>query len=59
MDRRHFVMTGSLALGAGALHATASSAAAAPTLRGPYVDLTTGKGNMLTLACMNSNFDES
>jgi hypothetical protein len=58
MDRRHFVMTGSLALGAGALQSTIASAAAAPTLRGPYVDLTTGKGNMLTLARMNANFDE-
>jgi hypothetical protein len=58
MDRRHFVMTGSLALGAGALQSTTASAAVAPTLRGPYVDLTTGKGNMLTLARMNANFDE-
>jgi Protein of unknown function (DUF1838) len=58
MDRRHFVMTGSLALGAGALPSTAARAATVPTLRGPYVDLTTGKGNMLTLARMNSNFDE-
>ncbi len=59
MDRRNFVLTGSLALGAGAVSSAAASAATSPSLRGPYVDLTTGKGNMLTLARMNSNFDES
>ncbi len=58
MDRRHFVFTGPLALGAGALHAPTAAAAATPTLRGPYVDLTTGKGNMLTMARLHANLDE-
>ncbi len=42
-----------------AVAAPRAPAATNPTLRGPYVDLTTGKGNLLTLARMNSNFDES
>ncbi len=60
MDRRHFLYTGSL-LSAG-LQTISSNANAAETklsLKGPYLDLTTGKGNMLAAARMNANLDES
>jgi hypothetical protein len=58
MDRRHFFLNGTLAAGLAGASAPVL-AAASPTLRGPYVDLTTGKGNMLTLARMHVNLDES
>lgn len=59
MDRRQFVFSGAVATGLGALATSSGCAAAEPTLRGPYVDLTTGEGNMLTFARMNSNLDET
>ncbi len=59
MHRRDFVLTGTVATGLAVLATAPAAAATTPTLRGPYVDLTTGKGNMLTLARMNSNFDET
>jgi hypothetical protein len=61
MDRRNFLLTGSAlsaALGAGA-PGPALATTAAPSLRGPYLDLTTGKGNMIAQARMNANLDET
>ncbi len=63
MERRDFLMTGTLALGmspaVGTLAATRSAKAMPPSLRGPYLDLTTGKGNMLAMARIDANLDES
>ena len=60
MDRRHFLLTGSLvSAGLPTLSSTATAAETKPSLKGPYVDLTTGKGNMLAAARMNANLDET
>lgn len=61
MERRDFLLTGSLALGLSPLVTSAASAkgAVAPSLKGPYLDLTTGNGNMLALARMDANLDET
>ena len=63
MQRRNFLLTGSLALGLGATAqdtaAAATAASAASSLRGPYLDLTTGKGNMLAVTRMDADLDET
>lgn len=64
MERRNFLLTGTMALG---LSAAAEAFAATkpakpgktPGLTGPYLDLTTGKGNMLALARLQANLDET
>ena len=57
MQRRNFLAAGAglatAALGSPALTADA------PSLTGPYIDLTTGKGNMLLRARMAGDLDES
>lgn len=62
MDRRDFMISGTALAGLAAsslAHAARASTAAAADLRGPYLDLTTGKGNMLAMVRMNANLDES
>ena len=63
MDRRNFLITGTLTAGMTTTAAVATAAesvtSGAPSLRGPYLDLTTGKGNMLAFARMNANLDET
>ena len=57
MQRRDF-----LAAGAGLATATLGSPALAadgPSLTGPYIDLTTGKGNMILRARMEGDLDET
>ena len=59
MDRRDMlVLTGSLAV---ALKATpqASAAAAPASFKGPYIDLTTPKGNVNAAVRIDANLDES
>ncbi len=58
MDRRQFFTTSAAAAAATTSIGTAS-AAEAPSLKGPYLDLTTGKGCMLMQARMNGNLDET
>jgi hypothetical protein len=60
MDRRTVLLgAGALAIGGGVLQASAkpNSGLQAPSLRGPYVDLTTGEGNMITRARIDGNLD--
>ena len=62
MQRRDLLLTGSLAMGLSAAPAgllAAPKAAATPGLKGPYLDLTTGKGNQLALVRIDANLDES
>ncbi|MDX2145707.1 MAG: DUF1838 family protein [Rhodospirillaceae bacterium] len=56
MDRRNFMAASATALAASG---TRAASAATPSLTGPYIDLTTGKGNMLALARMDGNLDET
>ncbi|NKB43304.1 MAG: hypothetical protein GKS03_03400 [Alphaproteobacteria bacterium] len=57
MLRRHFLAEGAGLAAAGPV--TQANAADAPTLTGPYIDLTTGKGNMNLRARMAGDLDES
>ena len=61
MDRRQFFATSAAAAAAAAATTgiSAASAAEAPSLKGPYLDLTTGKGCMLLQVRMNGNLDET
>jgi hypothetical protein len=59
MDRRHFLVSGSAATGLGLAGSTVAVAAGKPSVRGPYIDLTTGKGNLIAAARLNGNLDES
>ena len=63
MERRDFLLTGTLALGlspaVGALASASTGPAGSASLKGPYIDLTTGKGNMLALARIDANLDET
>jgi hypothetical protein len=70
MKRRDFLLNGTLAtslVGTGVglaasaplAAATAATQGAGPNLRGPYIDLTTGKGNMLAAVRMDADLDES
>ncbi len=63
MERRDFLMTGTLALGLspaiGSLASAKTTKAMPPSLKGPYLDLTTGKGNMLAMARIDANLDET
>jgi len=54
MERRGFMAAAAL-LGA----AGPALAQGKPSLKGPYLDLTTGKGNMLAMVRMNGNLDET
>ena len=56
MDRRQFFAA---TAAAAAATSAPASAAEAPSLRGPYVDLTTGKGNMLLRVRMAADLDET
>jgi hypothetical protein len=51
-------MMTSAAVSAAASGAHAQSGSQAPSLRGPYIDLTTGKGNLIAKCRMNGNLDE-
>jgi hypothetical protein len=55
MDRRQFFAASAAAAASG----KTASAAAAPSLTGPYLDLTTGKGNMLLRVRMAADLDET
>lgn len=61
MNRRDMLLlTGSLAVGLGVSRASSAASTAMPAgFKGPYVDLTTGKGNMLAGVRMDANLDES
>jgi hypothetical protein len=61
MDRRDFFAASAAAIAApmSPLAMASASAADAPSLRGPYIDLTTGKGNMLMRVRLGANLDES
>ena len=64
MQRRDFLLlSGTLAVGLGASQAPRAFAAAGTDVpagfRGPYIDLTTGKGNMLAAVRIDANLDES
>ncbi len=67
MERRDFLLTGSMAAGLGALATPARGAgtvvaqagAMAASLKGPYLDLTTGKGNMMARLRIAASVDES
>lgn len=62
MDRRNFMLTGTAAtaaLGVAAASEADAATAAAASVRGPYLDLTTGKGNMLAAVRLNANLDET
>ena len=59
MDRRNFLISSSLTASLVTTAASAATTAGMPSLRGPYLDLTTGKGNMLALARIEANLDES
>lgn len=62
MDRRDFLThSGQAALGLAALSAgaTAAKAAVTPSLTGPYLDLTTPKGNVTAMARLQGNLDSS
>jgi hypothetical protein len=63
MERRDFLMTGTLALGlspaVGSLASAKAAKAMPASLKGPYLDLTTGKGNMLAMARIDANLDET
>lgn len=61
MDRRELLMlTGSLAVGLGAGAMPRAADAKVPAgFKGPYIDLTTGKGNMLAGVRIDANLDES
>ena len=61
MDRRDFLTAATattLASGT-ALASGAAMAADKPSLKGPYIDLTTGKGNMMLMARLEGDLDES
>lgn len=58
MDRRDFFATSAAAM-ATTTFASSASAADAPSLRGPYLDLSTGKGNMLLRVRIAADLDES
>lgn len=66
MERRDFLLTGTMALGFSAsadiLAANVANKPALPSkssgLTGPYLDLTTGKGNMLAMARIDGDLDE-
>lgn len=58
MDRRSFMMTASM-LAALPATAHASRPIPSPGVKGPYLDLTTGKGTMMALARMDGDLDES
>ena len=64
MERRNFLLTGTMALGLSA--GAEAFAAASPSkstgtagLKGPYLDLTTGPGNKLAMARIGGDLDES
>ncbi len=60
MDRRELLMlTGSLAFGLGAAREARAATAVPASFKGPYIDLTTGKGNMLAGVRIDANLDES
>ncbi len=59
MDRRNFFATAAAATAAAGVLQTAQAATAAPTLKGPYIDLTTGKGTVNLMARINGNMDET
>ena len=61
MDRRELLMlTGSLAVGLSAAATPRPANANVPaSFKGPYIDLTTGKGNMLAAVRIDANLDES
>ena len=61
MNRRDMlVLTGSLAVGLSALPRRASAATTVPAgFKGPYIDLTTPKGNVNAAARIDANLDES
>lgn len=60
MLRRRFLAGGAGLAAAGAVtQANVAHAVDAPTLTGPYIDLTTGKGNMILRARMAGDLDES
>ena len=62
MERRNFLLTGTMALGLSA--GAEAFAAASPSkstgtagLKGPYLDLTTGPGNKLAMARIGGDLD--
>ena len=55
MDRRHFLS----ATSAATLAAGTALAADKPSLKGPRIDLTTGKGNLDLMARLEGDLDES
>jgi hypothetical protein len=57
MNRRNFLAGTSTA--ATLFAASRAQAASPPTLKGPYIDLTTGKGTVNVLARLNGNLDET
>jgi hypothetical protein len=61
MDRRELLMlTGSMATVLAASHTPrAAAATVSANMKGPYIDLTTGKGNMLAGVRIDANLDES
>src|SRR5262245_52585686 len=59
MDRRQFFATSAAAAAATTGISAAQAAAEKPSLKGPYLDLTTGKGCMLMQVRMNGNLDET
>ncbi len=58
MDRRSLLFAAGAA-GAAATAAPMLAHAATPSLKGPYLDLTTGKGNLILKARLMGNLDES
>jgi hypothetical protein len=61
LHRRHLLMATAALAGAGATSASALSPMRrdAVSLTGPYVDLTTGTGNMIARARLDGNLDET
>jgi len=58
LDRREILLGGLTTLAAGAAAPTLADAeAVAPSLKGPYVDLTTPRGNMIALARLVADLD--
>jgi hypothetical protein len=59
MDRRALLLAAAGVAGASAAMRSDPAKAAVPALTGPYLDLTTGHGNMLARARIDGNLDES
>jgi hypothetical protein len=59
IDRRQFFAASAATAAAVTVASAAQGATGTPTLKGPYIDLTTGKGTVNLMARINGNMDET